>query len=242
MRKLCVFSEAWSVKSSNQNKHGLPRTHPHHTHTHTQRPSLPHLRSLSTALHDAINGLLVESANTSTTYFVDDPSVFNSLVISCIKSVPHSLSLLLPRPPATSRGRTPPPSTLKGWSKVKTTIKVYLSDLVRLLDSLKDASMRCALLKHIQSLSDYYLCFPKLVRQLQKLLVRCWSEGESHVQVMAFIVLRRLTMLQPHPALHHLLKVHTHTRTHTCTHTHTRTHAHTHTHTHTHVLNASSVD
>ena len=96
---------------------------------------------------------------------------------------------------------------LKGWSKVKTTMKVYLADMLRLLEVLKEPSMCCALLKHMQSLVEYYMCFPKLTKRLRKVLVTCWSEGESHVQVMAFVVLRRITMLQPHPALHHLLKV-----------------------------------
>lgn len=193
------------------------------THTHTsprvtaQSPPVDSLRSLSNALHDAINDVLVESASEGRQYFIDDPSLFNSLVVACIKSVPHCLSHQLPRTPSTARhGKAPPPSSLKGWGKVKTTIKVYLSDLLRLLDTLKESSMRCAILKHVQSLSEYYICFPKVVKRLQKLLVSCWSEGESHVKVLAFVVLRRITLLQPHPALHHLLKVHTHTHTQRC--------------------------
>lgn len=108
---------------------------------------------------------------------------------------------------ATSRAKTTPPSAVKGWSKVKTTVKMHLSDLLRLLEGLKDASMLCALLKHIQAMAEYYVCYPKLAKRLRKVLVKCWAEGENHVQVMAFMVLRRITLLQPHPALHHLLKV-----------------------------------
>lgn len=108
---------------------------------------------------------------------------------------------------ATSHAKTTPPSAVKGWSKVKTTVKMYLGDLLRLLEGLKDASMLCVLLKHIQAMAEYYVCYPKLAKRLRKVLVKCWAEGESHVQVMAFMVLRRITLLQPHPALHHLLKV-----------------------------------
>ena len=180
-----------------------------HAHTHTQNPSLLSLRSLCTALHDAITHLLTETEGSTPTYFLDDPSVFNSLVVSCIKAVPLSLSLLLlPRPRSTtSHPKTTLPSTVKGWSRVKTTVKVYLCDLLLLLERLKEPTMLCSLLKHIQVMADYYLCYPKLTKRLCKVLVKLWSEGESHVQVMAFMVLRRITLLQPHPALHHLLKV-----------------------------------
>ena len=84
---------------------------------------------------------------------------------------------------------------------------MYLGDLLRLLEGLKDSSMLCALLKHIQTMSEYYICYPKLAKRLRRVLIKSWSEGESHVQVMAFMVLRRITLLQPHPALHQLLKV-----------------------------------
>lgn len=67
--------------------------------------------------------------------------------------------------------------------------------------------MLCALLKHIQTMAEYCICCPKLAKRLRRMLVKSWSEGESHVQVMAFMVLRRITLLQPHPALHQLLKV-----------------------------------
>ncbi len=184
-----------------------------HIHTlflcgHTQSPSLLSFRRLCAALHDAITSLLTDTEDSVCTYFLDDPSVFNSLVVSCTKTVPLSLSLFLPAPKAASRGtKTTPPSAIKGWNKVKTTVKMYLGDLLRLLEGLKDASMLCALLKHIQAMVEYYICYPKLAKRLRKVLVKCWSEGDSHVQVMAFMVLRRITLLQPHPALHHLLKV-----------------------------------
>ena len=219
---VCVFRETSSVKSLGaQTNMALPCTHPHthtHTHTHTQRPSLASFRALSMALHDAINVLIADRADHTRTYLIDDASLFNMLVISCFKSVPHFLSQHLARPLVVgSHGHTPLPSSLKGWSKVRTSIKVYLSDLLQLLETLKESSMRCAILKHIQCMEDYFLCYPKLAKRLVIVLVSCWSEAESHVQVMAFVVLRRITILQPHPALHHLLKVHTHTHTHTHT-------------------------
>ena len=52
----------------------------------------------------------------------------------------------------------------------------------------------------------YYACFPILCRSLSRKLISQWSEGNEHVQVLAFLVLRRLTLLHPHPSLHTTLK------------------------------------
>ena len=211
------------------NKHGLSlhtsTIHIHLACTHTQNPSLASLSCLTTALHDAINGLLVDREDYTHTYFTDDATVFNCLVVACLKSVKDSVSLHLVTRPHAPPNKPPLPSTLKGWSKVKSIVRVYLSDLICLLETLKDPSMQCAILKHIQSFTTFCLCFPKITKRLSKVLIVCWSEGESHVQVLAFMVLHRITMLQPHPALHQLLKVtclslslslsHTHTYTHT---------------------------
>lgn len=190
-----VFGEASSVSL---NKHVL-WAHIHHTQNH----SMASLSRMTSALHAAVQGLLAE-AQPDSAYYVDDASVFNSLVVSCLKTVPQCLSHHLSWPPPSQRGR---PSAQNGWGKVKSIVRTYLLDLIVLLENLKDQSMQCALLKHIRSLTDYYLCFPKICKRLVKMLVVCWSEGDSHTRVMAFVVLRHVTLNQPHPALHRLLKV-----------------------------------
>ncbi len=67
--------------------------------------------------------------------------------------------------------------------------------------------MQCLVLKQVQTMLIYYLCFPKILKRLNKCLVEKWSAGENHVQVLAFLALRKLVLFQPHPSLHTLLKV-----------------------------------
>ena len=120
-------------------------------------------------------------------------------------SHPHTLTLL----------RHKLPSTHPSWSRVKSTVKLHLPDLLSLLDTLRDPSMQASVLKHVLSLSEYFVCFPRLLKPLNRVLVEAWSReggggrggGERGVQVLAFLCLRRTILLQPHPALHGVLKV-----------------------------------
>lgn len=86
-------------------------------------------------------------------------------------------------------------------------MKQYLYDLLSLVETLQDGDMQRAVLKQIHSMAAYFACFPKLVKKLNKCLVEKWATGESHIQVLAFLALRRVVLFQSHPALHTLLKV-----------------------------------
>ena len=64
----------------------------------------------------------------------------------------------------------------------------------QLLGGLAEASMVCALLRHIDGLWTYYSCFPKLSRILERRLVVVWGGGMDEARVLAFLVLRRMVI------------------------------------------------
>ena len=64
-----------------------------------------------------------------------------------------------------------------------------------------------ALLRHVQALLRHFAGFPKVLRELTRQLVVCWSQGEEHVRVLAFLTLRRIVLLRPHPTLGKVFKV-----------------------------------
>lgn len=79
--------------------------------------------------------------------------------------------------------------------------------MLALAEALQDADMQRAVLKHMHSMAPYFASYPKLVKPFNKCLVEKWSGSEGHVQVLAFLALRKVTLFQSHPALHTLLKV-----------------------------------
>ena len=64
-----------------------------------------------------------------------------------------------------------------------------------------------ALLRHAQALLCHFAVFPKVLRELTQQLIVCWSQGEEHVRVLAFLTLRRIILLRPHPTLSKVVKV-----------------------------------
>eukprot|EP00794_Sanderia_malayensis_P009866 gene9866-10876_t len=129
-------------------------------------------------------------------YLIESSSVFNSLVQICLKSVSgvlqHNLSI---GKHSKQRKKLPLPSTSKSWSKIKVTVKCYLKDLLQLLRQLTEPEMLVVILKHVNELCIYYACFPKLAKMLIKRLVRMWSSAEEHVRVLAFISIRRISLI-----------------------------------------------
>lgn len=140
-----------------------------------------------------------------------DSAVFNSVVVSCFQHVPTCLQYHFPHT-STSSSLAPLtklclPSSQEAWSKVRRTLKQYLSDLLSLADTLQDEDMQHAVLKQIHSMAEYFASLPKLVKPLNRCLVEKWSTSKSHVQILAFLALRKVVLFQSHPALHTLLKV-----------------------------------
>ena len=73
--------------------------------------------------------------------------------------------------------------------------------------------MVCALLRHIDGLWTYYLCFPKLSRLMERRLVMIWGGGSDEARVLSFLILRRIVIASTHTKqerMEKLLKVCTH--------------------------------
>ena len=138
-------------------------------------------------------------------YRVEGTKEFNAIVGACLKYTHECLSHHIEinhRP-----GKRPSlPSTHRAWPMVKKTLRLYLPTVTKLLQNLHESSMQRAILRHIHTLAPYFACFPKTERSLKGTLVTLWSTGEEHVQVLAFLTIRALTLLHPHPALHLTLK------------------------------------
>ena len=73
-----------------------------------------------------------------------------------------------------------------------------------------EATMICALLRHVSKLWPFFACFPKLFRRLEQEAVRVWSEGGEEPRVLAFLLLRKVAMGLGEQSQQELLRVRTH--------------------------------
>ncbi|XP_054636159.1 nucleolar complex protein 2 homolog [Dunckerocampus dactyliophorus] len=125
-------------------------------------------------------------------YKVADSSVFNSLVLFCIRDIYSALQQMLSLKTEKDQKKLVLPSSSKKWQKNQIDVKMYLSGVVQLLSCLTEATVISAVLRHANQLVPYYLCLPKQCRHLVKQLMKQWSTGEETCRVLAFLALNKI--------------------------------------------------
>uniref|UniRef100_A0A3Q2QB11 NOC2-like nucleolar associated transcriptional repressor n=1 Tax=Fundulus heteroclitus TaxID=8078 RepID=A0A3Q2QB11_FUNHE len=125
-------------------------------------------------------------------YKVADSSVFNALVLFCIRDVYVTLQRMLNMKPNKDQRKLVLPSSSPRWQRNQNDIKMYLGGVVQLLSCLTETTVIAAVLKHVNQLIPYYLCLPKQCRHLLKQLLKQWSTGEETSRVLAFLALNKI--------------------------------------------------
>ncbi|CAG07527.1 unnamed protein product, partial [Tetraodon nigroviridis] len=125
-------------------------------------------------------------------YKVADSSVFNALVLLCIKEIDVVLQKLLNLKMDKDQKKLVLPSSSPRWQKNQIDIKMYLSGVVQLLSCLTEATVISAVLRHANQLVPHFLCLPKQCRHLVKQLLKQWSTGEETSRVLAFLALNKI--------------------------------------------------
>ena len=88
------------------------------------------------------------------------------------------------------------PTKSKKWNKVKTFVKPYLKNMVRLTASIAEPEVAVVILKRgILPLISYYATHHVTSKILIKCLITIWSTRNQKVRVLAFIATFRLTKL-----------------------------------------------
>uniref|UniRef100_A0A7N5ZS41 Nucleolar complex protein 2 homolog n=1 Tax=Anabas testudineus TaxID=64144 RepID=A0A7N5ZS41_ANATE len=139
-------------------------------------------------------------------YKVADSSVFNALVLFCIRDIYVALQRMLNLKPDKDQKKLVLPSSSQKWQKNQIDIKMYLGGVVQLLSSLTESTVISAVLRHANQLIPYYLCLPKQCRHLVKQLLKQWSTGEETSRVLAFLALNKICRHKQETYLNPILK------------------------------------
>lgn len=139
-------------------------------------------------------------------YKVADSSVFNALVLFCIRDIYVALQRMLNLKPDKDQKKLVLPSSSPKWQKNQIDIKMYLSGVVQLLSCLTESTVISAVLRHANQLTPYYLCLPKQCRHLVKQLMKQWSTGEETSRVLAFLALNKICRHKQETYLNPILK------------------------------------
>uniref|UniRef100_A0AAQ4Q9P5 NOC2-like nucleolar associated transcriptional repressor n=1 Tax=Gasterosteus aculeatus aculeatus TaxID=481459 RepID=A0AAQ4Q9P5_GASAC len=136
-------------------------------------------------------------------YKVDDSSVFNALVLFCIRDIYGALQRMLNLKPEKDQKKLVLPSSSPRWQKNQIDIKMYLSGVIQLLSCLTESTVISAVLQHTNQLVPYFLCLPK---QCPANCVFRWSTGEETSRVLSFLALNKMCRHKQETYLNPILK------------------------------------
>nr|CAD7455027.1 unnamed protein product [Timema tahoe] len=161
------------------------------------------IRTVVKAFHAALGRVSAEEDDDSQDFKVAGGSVFNAVVQLCVLELHPALKRILK---LTSVSSKIDPAKAKKWVKVKTAVKSYIGDLLRLLGGVSSPHVLSVLLKHLHQLIPFVTCFRNLSKPVLKRLVVLWSSAEETVRVIAFLCLLRLITTKQKELLNQVLK------------------------------------
>lgn len=137
------------------------------------------------AFHAALNSIAV-SSDTTTQYKVEGSAMFNSVVQLCIMHLPDAFRCFLKLDSESQEVHKS-----KRFEKIQKILKLYISDLVKLLQSVASSNnaILVVLLKHLHQMLPYIQSFSSLNKSFLRILIKLWSTSEETVRIIAFMII-----------------------------------------------------
>ncbi|XP_018349997.1 PREDICTED: nucleolar complex protein 2 homolog isoform X1 [Trachymyrmex septentrionalis] len=133
------------------------------------------------AFHAALDSVAVVPDKT-TEYKVEGSAIFNGVMQLCIMYLPDAFKHFLKLDEESQEAHKS-----KRFGKIRWILKLYLSDLIKLLQSVASPSILTVLLKHLRQMLLYTRSFSSLTKPLLRILIKFWSSAEETIRVTAFL-------------------------------------------------------
>ncbi|XP_031833246.1 nucleolar complex protein 2 [Nomia melanderi] len=150
--------------------------------------SLKTIRCAVEAFHAALETVAESPDPEELSYKVEGGVVFNGVVQLCILYLPDAFKRYL----KLGSENQFQAHKCKRFVKVKGILKSYLTDLIKILQSVTSSNIVTVLLKHLHQMLPYTQSFSSLTKPLLKILLNIWSSGEETVRVVSFLSILRI--------------------------------------------------
>lgn len=168
-----------------------------------QKPkvSIDIIRKAVQALNSALASISGDDTNTAT-FRVEGAAAFNGVVQLCVLNMHPALVNLL----GISNKTKTPIHKLKKWPKVRSCLRYYLIDLIKLIEQVSSPNILSVLLKHLHQMAGMVASFATIGKTILKRLITLWSTADETVRVLAFLCILKITRNQQSSMLNHVLK------------------------------------
>ena len=154
------------------------------------------------AFHAALQTVSESTGAESLPYKVEGGVVFNGVVQLCILYLPEAFKRFLKLGPESQFQA----HKCKRFGKVKSILKSYLTDLIKILQNVTSTNILTVLLKHLHQMLPYTQSFSSLTKPLLRILLKVWSSGEESVRVVSFLSILRIATTNRESVLDMLFK------------------------------------
>ncbi|KAG0326887.1 Nucleolar Complex 2 protein [Podila humilis] len=153
------------------------------------------LRSLRRLLLAFRAGAHLHDAEDDRTYAykINNPVVFNKLVVTCLKHVIPTFDHHLPTQ-TTGSGKPKPVNSGSKYTTLQPLIKSFLQNTLFLLKELTDQDMIYFVIRESEKAIRYLVGFPKIAKDMLKHLLFLWSSASDRVRIISFLTIRTMCL------------------------------------------------
>lgn len=160
------------------------------------------LKDVTAAFNSALLSISGDS-NKRGKFTVEGSAVFNGVLQLCILNFEPALRKYLGL-----KGRIITEiNKCKKFKKIQSLLRIYLLDIVNLLENVTSSNILTVLLKHLHQLASTLPAFSSITKPVLKRLVKIWSSSEETIRILAFLCILKITRLQQQTYLEVVLKV-----------------------------------
>lgn len=161
------------------------------------------LKDVTQAFNSALISITGDHAKQGK-FTVEGSAVFNGILQLCILNLEPALKKFLG---ILAPGNIKSIHKAKKFKKIQSLLRLYLLDIVNLLENVTSNNILTVLLKHLHQLASTFPAFPSITKPVLKRLVKLWSGSEETIRILAFLCILRITREQQPAYLSNVLKV-----------------------------------
>ncbi|CAG9807352.1 unnamed protein product [Chironomus riparius] len=152
------------------------------------------IRNVTKAFNSALISVSEDSNVKVTQYKVEGAAIFNGIVQLCVLNMEKAIKKCLKLSLKASFKEI---QKSKRFSKLKNSLRSYLTDLTKLLETVASNNILLVILKHLHQIASMFTAFKSITKPVLKRLIHLWSTNEESVRIIAFLCILKITRTQP---------------------------------------------
>lgn len=152
------------------------------------------IRNVIKAFNSALVSVSDDPNSQVSEYKVEGSAIFNGVIQLCVLNLEKAIKKCLKLPTKSSFKDV---QKSKRFSKLKNSLRSYLSDLTKLLETVASNNILLVILKHLHQIGSLFYAFKSIAKPVFKRLIHLWSTNEESVRIVAFLCILKITRTLP---------------------------------------------